>query len=611
MKRPARGPAWAVAALTLAYIGFGLWIGAGYDTGRDVAAAWAIAREGARPLEGPIFAGQVHLGPVWFYLLAAPLAIAPTWLAPAMTAVVLASLQLPLAYAAGTRLADRRLGLMWAAALLLPGWAGFEQVGFSCTNLIRTCIVATLYCLVRARQTPAARWWFGAGLAASLAIHAHPSAAWLLPVTLVAAVLRPGEIARVLRDRVVAVALVAAGAVLPFLPVLGASTALLAGAAGTAAANVGVDNLSRVPALAVSIAWSGAYALFATLYGADDVPGRVAAVTAASLTAIGAVTGILAALRGNRPACIGLGLTLLSLLFVALLRPVTPLYMAYAVSPCLALLVAAGWRATTRVVAGAAGASLGTGFTVLAVATWALVGIGVLQAMTRGGGRVDGPWVANITSGAAARAPLADVWLPARDVDALGRELCATPGPVYGALPYLLDVHYTLPVRIHCPQAFAAFDVRTGTAAGRLALASARWRDIDAIPPLRVGGLGLAPVGTVIAAPASRGLPRDATYPPHPYASGPTTSVEYAFQLPRGQVVVASNPRVAWMPAWETEVRCNGVPATLASADIVTRVYACAALADPGRWTVSARAQDPSIIEFVAFDPGPPAPAAR
>ena len=611
MKSPASGAAWAVAALTLAYIAFGLWVGAGYDTGRDIAAAWAIARDGARPLEGPVFAGQVHLGPAWFYLLAAPLAISPTWLAPAMTAVFFASLQLPLAYAAGARLADRRLGLLWAAALLLPDWASFEQVGFTCVNLVRTGVVATLYCLVRARQTPSARWWFGAGLAGALAVHAHPSAIWLLPVAMVAAVLQPGAIAQVLRDRVFAVALVVAGAAVPFLPVLGSSMTLLASAAGTAAANVGVDNLARVPALAKSIAWNGAYSVFATLYGADEVLGRVAAVIAASLTAIGAVAGIIAALRGNRPARLGLGLTAVSLLSVAVLRPVTPLYMAYSVSPCIALLVAAGWRGTTRVVAGATGWSIGAGFTALAVATWGLVGLGVIQAMARGGGRVDGPLLANITSTPAVQPPLPDVWLPARDVDALGRELCTAPGPVYGALPYLLDVHYTLPVRMQCPQAFAAFDTRAGIATGRLALASARWRDISATPPRRVGSLGLAPVSFVIAAPAARDLPRAAAYPPHPYASGLPASVEYAFELPRGQLVVASNPRVTWMPAWETDARCNGVPATLASADLVTRVYSCAALAEPARWTVSARAQDASAIEFVAFDPGAPPAGAR
>jgi hypothetical protein len=35
------------------------------------------------------------------------------------------------------------------------------------------------------------------------------------------------------------------------------------------------------------------------------------------------------------------------------------------------------------------------------------------------------------------------------------------------------------------------------------------------------------------------------------------------------------------MPAWETSARCNGAPASLVTADVVTRVYACAALAEP------------------------------
>jgi len=597
------GAALAVSVLTLLYAAFGAWIGAGYDTGRDVAAAWQIVHDGARPLAGPLFAGQVHLGPAWFYVLAAPLAIAPGWLAPALMAAALAALQLPLAYASGTRLADRRLGVFWACALLLPGWASFEHVGFSSTNLVRTCVLATLYCLVRTQQTPRARWWLLAGVAAALAIHAHPSAAWLAPVVMVVALARPGPVAHVVRDRVAAIALALAGLVLPFAPVLAAPQALVATVSATAAANLDVANLARLPELFVSIVWSGPYAIFGALYGHDDLIGRLAAIVAAIVGAIGAVSGIAAALRGDRAAQIGLVLTLASAAFVALIRPVTPLYMAYTVIACLALLVAAGWRTLARAVAGRPGRIVGGTFEVLAVCAWLAVGLGQVDAMARGGGRIDSPLLANITAARAKPSPLPDVWLPAKDVDVLGRALCAAPGPVYGALPYLLDVHYALPVRIRCPDAFAAFDTRgTGTSA-RVALAHERWRELGATPPQRIGNLGIAPVTQLIAAPASRALPRDATYPPHGYVEGPVLGVDYAFDLPAGQVVVASNPRVGWMPAWETSARCNGAPASLVTADVVTRVYACAALAEPARWEVSARAADPAAIEFVALDP--------
>ncbi len=127
-----------IAALMAAYIASAVFGGSGYDGARDVAEAFAIRHLQAFPLHGTsILGGALYLGPVWFYLLALPLAVLDSWLGVALFVGVLCSLQFPLAYATGRRLLDRRLGLLWCALLALPGWGTFELVGFSHTNAVR------------------------------------------------------------------------------------------------------------------------------------------------------------------------------------------------------------------------------------------------------------------------------------------------------------------------------------------------------------------------------------------------------------------------------------------------------------------------------------------
>ncbi|MGH8800369.1 MAG: hypothetical protein ACREX7_08995, partial [Casimicrobiaceae bacterium] len=104
-----------VAAFMAIYVASSFFGAAGPDTARDVAAALAIRNLQALPLHGPLLAGTSHLGPLWFYLLALPLAVHRSWVGVALFVAVLGSLQFPLAYATGRRLLDRRLGLLWCA----------------------------------------------------------------------------------------------------------------------------------------------------------------------------------------------------------------------------------------------------------------------------------------------------------------------------------------------------------------------------------------------------------------------------------------------------------------------------------------------------------------
>src|SRR5262245_31056950 len=127
----------AIVAFMAVYVASAISGASGYDTARDLSYAYAISHLQAFPLHGPVLGGALHLGPLWFYLLALPMALTESWLAVALFVAFLCSLQFPLAYAAGRRLIDRRFGLFWCAMLTLPGWGTFEVIGFGHTNVVR------------------------------------------------------------------------------------------------------------------------------------------------------------------------------------------------------------------------------------------------------------------------------------------------------------------------------------------------------------------------------------------------------------------------------------------------------------------------------------------
>ncbi|HEY5365157.1 MAG TPA: glycosyltransferase family 39 protein [Casimicrobiaceae bacterium] len=592
------GSAAVVAVVAFAYVALGGFVGGGYDPGRDVAEAYAIVHDGARPLLGPLVAGHVRLGPVWYYLLALPMSVVPAWFTAAMTAVLVGALQFPLAYAAGRRLADRRLGMLWVAALAMPSYASFESVGFASTNAVRTATLATLYCLLRARDTPRLLWWLAAGLAASAATHAHPSCAWLLAVVLAAAAWRPALVTPLLRERGAALLAAVAGMTLLFVPALFAPSSLLDTTRALAATNVSAVNLLRAPALLWSVAWSGPHAIMAAVFAPAHAFADNVATLAALLGLAGALRGLSAALAGQRAARWGLALCIAAVMFVALVRPFTPVYMTYSIIPCYALLVASGWHrlADTRPLAM---------FTLPVLFAAALAGVGVVHAMRDGGGRIDTQALADVTHPPSPTPVATDIWLYAASVDPLGRALCADPMPVYGALAYALDVFYAMPLRLHCPAQIRRFtdEAPAAAARGKIALAMRRYRELRIVPAMRVGGLGIDPVTRIIAAPPHRDLPLDARYPPHAYAFGAPTRIDYAFDAAAAELVVVSNPRVTWMPAWDSDVRCGGVRVAPATTDLVTRVYRCASGQQANRWVVATMAADPRALEVVTFTP--------
>lgn len=590
----------AVAALTVAYIAAGAFTAAGYDTGRDVAHAYALAEGLARPEHGPRIAGSATLlGPWYYYLLALPILLSGTWLAASLWVALLGSLQLPLGYALGRQLGGPRLGLMIAAALVLPGWATFEHVGWSHTNLVRTAVLAWAVTGLLCWRRRAPPWFVAVAATASLAAYAHPTTVWTFAVLPVLAV-------RLRWDSPVAatksgLALVAAAALVSL-----AFADALAGALAstevtrTAQATVRLENLQRVPQLAEALAAGGSRVIWALAWQAPAWVGSVGHSLTAALAAAGAIGAALGlSRRAGRPLAAGaLAWFAAVLVAVALSRPFTPFYMVYTVVPPFAVLLAVGWDALARDLGGA---RLAAAVCALAVALWAVALVGLAGTLMLGEGRVAQASLADVAAPTAGPEEDADVWLPAWSVDALGRALCTRPVEPHAALRYVLDVHYFLPLRMHCGESPAP---ASGQPPPYLALPAGMWPRVGVLPESFVGSLGLAPVHRVVAH-GSAARPELLAYPPHRSASGPEHRVGRAFSAPAGALVVVSNPLQAWTP-WRVSARCAGEAAIEVARDRVVRVYRCPLAAAEPQWAVDVVSPAPERIELLVLRDRPP-----
>lgn len=149
------------------------------DTNRDVFMAQQIASGQWFPLLGPAINGMVHLGPLWFYLLAPAL-----WLWPSAAAVTAAmgaisSLQFALGYSLGRRLASPTEGLLFALALALPSWGVTAFGSLTHPIMVMPSLLLGAWMALRYRERPGHWRAFALGLALMLMCAAHPTLALL------------------------------------------------------------------------------------------------------------------------------------------------------------------------------------------------------------------------------------------------------------------------------------------------------------------------------------------------------------------------------------------------------------------------------------------------
>lgn len=565
-----------VVAFMTIHIGSSLFGAAGPDTARDVAAALAIVDSGMLPLNGPLLAGTAHLGPLWFYLLALPIAIQRSWIGIALFVSMIGSLQFSLAYAAGRRLIDRRFGLLWCAMLALPGWGSFQLVGFSHTNMVATCSMLVVYALVRLAQERRPGWLVVAAAAFSLALHAHPTTIVLAPVIALVALLAMPGVGPLLRWGTLAIIV----ALLPFAPLLADGSAAPAPLAAQVAEYVGstmhAGNLLGTGALLWGILVRGPHVVADAFIATTAVMSFTFDVAVLALEMMAAAGLAFAARRQPLPVALSLLALLAATAIIAWLRPATPFYMTYALLPFVAGVGALGLYGLCSGLQ-ERGSALTAGTIALALTLYAASAVGIALTIASGDVALDVASRLDVKQEDAAPA-LAEPWLPAHAVDASGGLLCRRRGPVvlHGVYAYLEHVYLGLDHRLRC----GILDVRLAgvepaTGSHLVGIAMPGWRALGWTPPNRLGGIGVTHAAEILW--PTRGLPPPdgSVYPPAAIAALPARTVAIDAAVQGDRALVVAFPYVPWMSPPQIEVTANGIAREPVARDVAAAVYAC------------------------------------
>lgn len=545
------------------------------DLARDMFVAWRFLHGEAVPMEGPILAGTVHLGPVWYYLLALLQLVGRTWFGTIFLLGLLAAMQVPLAYLLGKELHSRRAGLLFAVGLVVPSWTTYEWMLPLHPILTPLLVLAFLLCCLRYWRGGRRRYFYGMALTFVLALHAHPSnlgCAWVGLFVL----LRAPHPRVTWRDFVLAGVVVLA----PLLPFFYAdalrgfedlrkSGAYLANPEAT-------GSLWNLPALFAAIVYGGTRYVFDPLSGWSARAAQLAALLVA-LGGLAGAAGLVLALRAARTRRVTLAAiaaTLGVLVTVAMIRALTPYYMTSSSHVMVAGLAALGLSALGDARAARA---------LRAMAVVAAVAACAVTTYANARFEIRGTWpfawwpMFDVRHAPDQTAPL--LLTPAYAMDESGRFLCAQKAPsIHGTYGSQLIHNYAMDMRLSCGRA----DVHVGGSEPErthwLGLSRAMFARSGARPQLRIGPLGVVPARP-LGGNAPLLQPAEPRYPAYrPEVKEPTPH-HLSVALRAGEYLVVSNLAFAFNVEPRVTLHIDGKAVAPAAQDRVAAIYACAGCA--------------------------------
>ena len=587
-----------LAALMATYIAGAAWSAFIQDTARDVHYAYGIRHGLWFPLEGPILGGPVggalHLGPAWYYVLSIPLFLSDGWLAIALFAAALSSLKFPLAYLLGRRALDARWGIAWACCLALPGWHSFEQLIFFNPNPAAACVLGAVLLALRLRESPSMPVAFALGLLFALALHVHPTCAPVLALAVPA-------LWRAERRGALATALVL-GFAIPFLPYVAHQVASgvpdAASTAGYMSRQVGVANLVNMPQLVSAALIGGPQSVLAYLWPkASHVP-----MAAAVLIALAVSVPLVAAIGRRMPqaarapfAALWLAIVVFAL-WIALLRPTTPMYFLYAMAPFVAGLVALGvWLASRR-----APGAVGVAACVFVLALHGAATYRMASAVESGQGTLSAR-ILDVKD-AGARHVFNDTWFPAAGRASLGAFLCGAR-TLHGHLAYIEDRSVGMDALFACGSAGTLRIAGSQATGGHwVGMSRAFWRKLDALPECWSGSLGMSRVAKV--AWPGEGIPvaNGRKYFPRDPSKAKLAPATVDIEAPRTQALMVTNPLVGYEALEEVRVLADGAAVAPLEANDLSRLFVAPAGSAPVAWSISFAATAPQAADIVFFE---------
>jgi hypothetical protein len=542
------------------------------DLARDVFIAWRSLHGEALPMNGPVLAGAIHLGPVWYWLLTGLLAIARGWSGTMLLLGLIAGAQFPLAYLVGKELYSRRAGLLWAVGLLVPCWGTFEWLLPLHYLLSSACVLAFALCALRYWRRPRRRYLAGVALAFVLAVHAHPANAGLAFVGL-------ALLGWAIRNRHCSVADLAVAALVALLPLL--PYFAWDGANGFADIRSGLrfiggehtGHFGAAWPLLVATAIGGTSYWFSVMLGwpAWAASSAVAVIGLASLAGLaGAIAAAIA--PATRAAALALfGATAAILVTIALLRDMTPYYMTTPLHVALTGIVAFGLATLGfGVLATAAQA----GNAAVAAIAFALVTSAGIHWQKHGDLPFNFIPLFVVAEAPQPTAPL--LLMPAYGVAASGAFLCAQPAPsAHGVLAQYLLHGYAIDMRLACGRGDAKLGGDDAARSHWLGLSRAMLKQIGVAAQRRLGSIGIVAAhprtpGPAIDPPA---LPVYPAYMPS-FSAAPQ---ERRLRIDCGadRHVAVSNIAFGFAPNPQVAVTQDARPLAALAQDSVSSVYAC------------------------------------
>jgi hypothetical protein len=594
---PRRGAYLLILAMMAIYT-FGYAFSAVHtDSADELWKAFGIRHGIAYPLEGPPLGGVLHLGPYWFYLTAAPLWVHSSWLASAIFIGFACALKFPLAYACGRRLLDGDFGLLWAAMLLLPGWASFEPLIFLNPNAVGAAGLGVLLLCLHAAG-PRAGWpvFFALGVALTLSIHVHPT---LAPSALLIAWAlwrrgRAGVLPRLL-------ALVA-GAVLPLVPYV-VSQALHGypdwrSASTYVEGQVALAGIANVFAVIGHLAYSGPVELARQVLGwgesgAAALGGVVSALCVTSLAAL-ATPSPLARIRALQL----LGGLAVFAAGVAMLRTVTPLQFSWVLGAPLGAVAAIGLWALAR---SGPGRLAGQGALVLTIAFAGYVTFGFAKLLHAGEGALSSR--VNDIKGTLPHRLFRDVWFPAWAHGELGRTLCtAGSASLHGHLAYVADKSLGLGAMLECGNRPAAVLAASDAGTHLFGMTRAFWQAAGAAPSCWIGPLGVSAKVTALGPQPGLAIADGRVYLPRTPSGNAPVRTTLDHEAAAGDAVMLTNVLGNYELLRVVSATANGVEAAPVARNDFSYLYRAGAAGGRVAWRFVVEQTNPLALDAVRID---------
>jgi hypothetical protein len=587
----------AIACLMVAYVAGYAWSAPNTDSADELMRAYEIRHALAFPLEGPPLGGVLHLGPFWFYLTAIPLFLHQSWLAAALFIGFVCSLKFPLAYHCGRKLLDGDFGLLWAAAMFIPGWSTIEQLVFLNPNAVATAMLLALTVALPGLERPAGlRRCFTLGLVLALALHVHPTA---LPIFLLApAVLwkrwESGEYT------VPAIIAMGIGFVLPFISYV-VSQAWYdfpdwVNASSYVADQMSIENIVNAPAV-VSAFFAGPETMAQYVLRWPDYAAEALAIATAGVASLCVVALFVGPVSRKRLAQVLLFLALTAA-WIACARPTTPVQFTWALTPLVGALIALGLWSAARLPAlrwpVAAIALAGFAINVLLVREMAVL---VRE------GEASLPSLIMDTKGGLSHRLYRDVWFPAHEHHALGRALCNAGGPasLHGHLAYVIDKDLGLDLLFECNDRSQVSLAGSEARLHHFGMSRPFWRAISALPDCWIGSLGLAPSAIPLGTRSAIAVADGSTYLPRRHSGNPPRELLLTFEVPRERAVMITNV-LSGYEVFEMKSARAGEVAVIAAAenDFSAIYHAPASATGTVQWTFRLVTSLPNAIDIVS-----------